>query len=102
GDLQKTGRVALTELTLAEINGRRVVGVDGNPRIDLGRIRWASDLTARGPGGRRATADLESDNERATGLEKVAPGKRHLAARRHRASPAIRPPASWIACITRG
>src|SRR4029079_8870019 len=97
-------RVPLTELDIAEEDRRRVVAVDGDPRIELLRVRckWTRNRTP----GRLLRIDArregEPDQQRATCLEEVAPGKRRrgrLAA--HRPPPIARD-ARWIALIIRG
>jgi hypothetical protein len=95
-DLEEPGGVALAELALAEIDGRGVVGVDGDPGIDCVGIGRTGDVAAR----RRSSVgqgptQAEADDQRAAALEQVATRERHLSGERgHWLPPAIRVEAS--------
>src|SRR5262249_16735166 len=106
GDLEETGGVALAELALAEIDGRSVVGVHRDPRIDGVRVGRAGDIAARGGGWTRRAAEAEADDEGAAALQQATTRQR---AKRgvgeeggHRVPPAIVVDAVLIACMTRG
>jgi len=71
-DLQEPGGVALPELALAEIDGRRVIGMNRNPGINHGRVGRASGIAARGQGRRCRIPEMKSDHERTAGLEQIA------------------------------
>src|ERR1051326_224133 len=82
GDLQKPGGVALTELALAEINRRGVVGVNRDPSVDLLRIGRPRDAaTHRRGGGRRYgfTGETEADDQCAAGFQYATPAQRGAA-----------------------
>src|SRR6185436_16538392 len=104
-DLQQGRRVPLTEFDIAEEDRRRIVGVDGDPGIELVRIRCKRTANRTGwwllPVDRRC--EREADEQRAAGLEEVTSGKRRggrVAA--HRPPPAIARAARWIAVMMRG
>jgi hypothetical protein len=100
GDLQQAGGVALAEFALAEVDGRGVVGVHGDPRIDRIGIGRASGVAARGHGRQRRAGHAETDDERASALEQIA--AREAKRVGHRVASAILLAASVIAFITRG
>ena len=102
GDLQQAGGVALAEFALAEVDGRGVVGVHGDPRIDRIGIGRAGDVAARGRGRQRRAGDAETDDERAAALEQIAAGEAKRVGVGHRVASAILLAASLIAFITRG
>ena len=80
GNLQERRACALTELGVADVRGRGVVGVDGDPRVDQLRV-WRTG--GRGSNGRRRAllrerqaGHAEPDDERAAGFEKLTARKR--------------------------
>jgi hypothetical protein len=92
--LQQRRRVSLAELRKPDVDRSRVVGVDGQPRVDLLGIRRSGNTAPIFRGQRLAKA--ETDDESATGFEEIAA---NYAAH---ATPAMAREARWIALMTRG
>jgi len=70
-ELAETGGDTVTTLDLACLEGDRVVGVDREPRVNLGRVRQvAGRVDDRGLRGlARDTGDREADDQCAAALE---------------------------------
>ncbi len=102
GDLRQRRRRALAELDEADEDGRGVVGVDGDPAVDLiagwrARRRGRSGLAPSTFW--RRTGEGEADDQRAAGLQQSAAVE---GGRAHRRPPLIAPAARLIALTIRG
>jgi hypothetical protein len=103
----QAGRDAVADLDLARLEHRRVVGVDGDVRVDLRRVRQVA-RRGRGGGTRLAAEtrshDAEADDEGATALDERAARELLVEHLCHDYFPpfAITAAAFWIAVKIRG